>query len=167
MDVLAKCFYCERMDLKLGGRKILQKLDIVTSRKIIAASCLPCSNKIENQFTMGDLSEFSKVPVRKLHNYPCIQDAFSAFSKNIPDSQKKDIVIGLTDKCECKMCGRFFEFTKSVEDHNTERHSNYETAKCTSGCDMYYQKKCINYHDCSILCPLCNESVINCKTHSL
>ncbi|CAB3381064.1 Hypothetical predicted protein [Cloeon dipterum] len=156
---IERCFYCGRTNFQRDAKVLLEKEDLVTSSKITAVSCLSCTFKIEYRFTMDELSEISEVPLELLKNYPCITDSFGAFFKDIPASERENIFIGLADKYQCQVCEYFFDLCKRVEDHNTEKHSEEDMAKCAPGCNMYFHQSDMESHKakCAILCTVCEQ----------
>ncbi|XP_065351643.1 uncharacterized protein LOC135947014 [Cloeon dipterum] len=156
---ITECFFCGKPALGKEYGKIVEKINAETSTKIRAALCISCSQKKEFKFTMADLCEVSDVPFEELKNYACIANPLRAFPENIPDSQIKEIVIGISDRYQCQICLDFIELRKRVEDHHTESHPEIPMFRCNSGCNLCYclsSRKSHKAH-CGIVCPVCKQ----------
>ncbi|CAB3381059.1 Hypothetical predicted protein [Cloeon dipterum] len=138
---------------------ILEKTDIKSSsRKIKAASCLPCTEGNELKFTLMNLSIVSDVPFENFKNYECIGNFFWAFSElksPVSESEKKEIEVGLIDRYKCMICEQLIGATEKMADHVNQQHSEEETFECTSGCGSYFRQRDMESHkaECGILCP--------------
>ncbi|CAB3381062.1 Hypothetical predicted protein [Cloeon dipterum] len=160
---IEKCFFCEKKGLRKGARMIIEKNDLNTSKKLRAASCLPCKEKEEYQITLENLSSMSGISFETFGKYDCIGGSLLAYSPYLSypysDGEKKEIPIGLIDRTICKICDKPVKLLQSVEEHNAECHTEKtdKPVKCTSGCNAYYLESVIESHKkkCSILCPVC------------